>query len=233
MASDEHDRDVIEVYVAYLDDVNLLRTSRQTDNTTRLGVVTLLLGAQAFLINTVLSDVRQAKPTFLTNGLASWVPIVGIAVVGFIGCYFCLNWRRLLEDTQKTLNFKFGNLEDLEREHHALQHAGAQLFLKERADRHRERASSATSLTAAKQAAQLQPKPAQIAPVAAADAAAMTTAPASAPPTKPRRGVSRRVTDLARFFFWLFLINSVGAPIAKTLAVWGPSWLASIGIGIR
>ena len=233
MASDDQDRDVIEVYVAYLNDVNQLRTSRQTDNTTRLGVVTLLLGAQAFLINMVLSDVRQTKPTFLTNGLASWVPIVGIAVVGFIGCYFCLNWRRLLEDTQKTLNFKFGNLENLEREHHVLQQAGAQLFLKERADRHRERATSATTRDAAKRAAQLQPNPSRIVPVAVADAAPMTTPLASAPSSKPRRGVSRRVTDLARFFFWLFLINSVGAPVAKILAVWGPSWLASIGIGIR
>lgn len=227
MDRDEHD--TVEVYVAYLNDVNQLRTSRQTDNTTRLGVVTLLLGAQAFLINTVLTDVSQTKPTFPVNSLGSWVPIVGISLVGFVGCYFSVNWRRLLEDTQHTLTVKFSNLEDMEREHPALQLAGARLFIKERADRHR----APTNAPPPQEAKRPQEKPVAVAIDVGTSSPASATPVPSAKLSRSKRGVSKRVSDLARFFFWLFLINSIGAPLLKILAIFGPSWLAALVLNIH
>lgn len=221
------DQDTIAVYVAYLNDVNQLRTSRQTDNTTRLGVVTLLLGGQAFLINSVLTDVRQAQPAFNEAGLVSWIPIVAIALVGVVGCYFCHNWRRLLDDTQRTLNFKFGNLEAMERDHAALRIADAQLFLRERDDRH----SSASRSWSAKQLAAPQQR-------VATDDSQRPNKSGSAKKRRflgfrrrtSKRGVSKRAADLARFFFWLFLVSSVGTVVTKSLVVFGATWLTSLGI---
>lgn len=222
--------EIVDVYVAYLNDVNQLRTSRQTDNTTRLGVVTLLLGGQAFLINSALTDVRQAQSTITESSLIAWVPIIAIALVGFVGCYFCHNWRRLLEDTQRTLNFKFSNLEDMERGHPVLQLAGAQLFLKERADRHKAGSTNTVQDLAENSATGEQAKGTR--------RAKQVRVPRRTNPFRRRRsgskrGVSKRATDLARFFFWLFLFSSGFALAAKTFAVFGSSWLTGLGIRIH
>jgi hypothetical protein len=220
---------VVAIYATYIEDVNQLRTSRQTDNTTRLGVVTLLLGAQAFLINTVLTDVQGTRPSFLTSTLVSWVPIVAITSIGIVGWYFCRNWVRLLADTQRTLNLKFANLEAMERESPALQDAGAQLFRKERAERHRGEKTEAPA------PAQVEKSPGEPSTSTspgplAAPSAPLTSARASR--NRPQSGVSKRVTELARFFTWLFLVNSIGAPLAKVLIAFGPTWLAFVGVGL-
>jgi hypothetical protein len=94
-SSDEH-------YKLLLDDVHVLAGRRETINDLFLGIVTLVLGAEAYLfISAGDGDVR-------TTAL-----IVAASIYGLL---FCRIWRRALENYSALLSFRFFVLKEWERD---------------------------------------------------------------------------------------------------------------------
>jgi hypothetical protein len=94
-SSDEH-------YKLLLDDVHVLAGRRETINDLFLGIVTLVLGAEAYLfINASDGDIR------------TMVLIVAASIYGLL---FCRIWRRTLENYSALLSFRFFVLKEWERD---------------------------------------------------------------------------------------------------------------------
>jgi hypothetical protein len=91
-----------EHYRLLLDDVHVLAGRRETINDLFLGIVTLVLGAEAYLfVNTSDGDVR------------TMCLIVAASIYGLL---FCRIWRRSLENYSALLSFRFFVLKQWERE---------------------------------------------------------------------------------------------------------------------
>ncbi len=90
---------LVEIYKAYLEDTHEMRQERLNADNIRVTIVTLFLGAQAYLASNILSDPKEASLRSLTLG--SWVPIISIFAAGLVGYFFCINWMKLTEDYRK------------------------------------------------------------------------------------------------------------------------------------
>lgn len=123
----------VDVYRAYLEDVNDLREDRQKYNSLYVTVATVLLGAQAFVASTPFGSTlaRQIVNISLSPAQAT----LGAVVIGVVGVYFCINWLRLIRNYGDSLRFKYKNLKAMEANYPVLQDAGARLFTAEDEDR--------------------------------------------------------------------------------------------------
>lgn len=125
---------VVEVYRAYLEDTHQLRAERQAIDSVRVTIVTLFLGAEAYVASTVFTDPQAHSLSSLT--VTSWIPVITSVLIGFVGYLFCDNWKKLSLDFKKNLNFKYTGLEIMERDwKDQLQPIGADLFTREKEER--------------------------------------------------------------------------------------------------
>lgn len=135
MASSDPSK-VVEIYAAYLEDVNQLRATRTAIDTTFVTIATFLLAGAGYIAGKFL-----LPPQVLALG--SWHPenlvaCIGVVAISYIGIRFCKLWHKISEDNRKSIAFKFKNLENMERDYDELKGVGARLFLKEYEDRHPE-----------------------------------------------------------------------------------------------
>src|SRR5262249_53303321 len=120
---------VVEVYTAYLEDVNQLRATRTAIDNTYVAVMAIFLGGAAYIASSFLLPPRLGD---LANAsFETWVPILAVMAIGSVGGIFCRTWHQLIEDNRKSISFKFKNLEKMERQFPELQRVGAQLFVEE------------------------------------------------------------------------------------------------------
>lgn len=186
---------VVEVYKAYIEDVNQLRAGRGVQDTIYVTILTIVLGAQGYIANSLFSG---SQLTGISNtGIASWVPVVMVIAIGVVGYTFCGNWQRITRDNQRSISFKFKNLESMERRWPVLKSVGAQLFLEEYYDRHPERRPAMS--------ASVEPGGT---PVSSAKAA--------------NRGVAARARDLQILFRNVFVLLGVAVFMIKLAAVVRP-----------
>lgn len=190
MASDQ-DHLVVEVYKAYIEDVNQLRTSRDTTNNLYQTLLTLFLGAQAYVGSVLLSQDQLRH--FTSPQIDTWVPVLVVTAIGLVGLAFNRNWHRVSVDSKRSIHFKFKNLENMETRWPGLKTIGAQLFLDEYYDRHPERRpadpSSAQQTPADKQIA-IEPQPRS-------------------------RGIAAKAAEIQTLFRVVFLLVSFGLPAMK------------------
>ncbi len=133
---------LVEIYKAYLEDTHEMRQERLNADNIRVTIVTLFLGAQAYLASNILSDPKEASLRSLTLG--SWVPIISIFAAGLVGYFFCINWMKLTEDYRKTLGAKYKGLLTLETTRkNLLEPLGANLFTQESEERQHAKALAA------------------------------------------------------------------------------------------
>jgi len=189
---------VVEVYTAYLEDVNQLRATRTAIDNTYVTVVAIFLGGAAYIASSFLLPPRVGD---LANAsLETWVPILAVMAIGSVGAIFCRTWHQLIEDNRKSISFKFKNLEKMERQFPELQRVGAQLFMEEYYDRHPEK----RPLPAAPASSAVQPLP-------------------TVEETRDKRGASARTLALQQLFGRVFAILVFGTPLVKGLAILGVS----------
>ena len=202
--SDSDINQLIEVYRAYIEDVNELRASRLGENAIRVTIVTLFLGAQAFIASSLLSQTEVA--TFSSFDLQSWLPVLAIAVIGYLGFRFSRNWAKLMRELTQTIGEKFTHLRLMEEKSDALRNAGGVLFIEEYKKRHPDYTPpinpSATS-----------------SPVPPSPASSAISRPAIPNSRKPVRGAGLSAIELSTFFQALFRTTIFGILVAKGLAV--------------
>lgn len=203
---------VVEIYAAYLEDVNQLRATRTAIDNTFVTVVTLLLAGAGYVTGTFL-----LPPQVLALG--SWRPenlvaCAGAVAISYIGIRFCKLWHQISEDNRKSIAFKFKNLEKMERDYNELKNAGARLFVKEYEDRHPE--ASVQLQPAAESSSQ---------PVASRQSKVNGKTGRSASNAgnvrESSRGVSRGVRNLQKLFEEIFRILLWGVILAKVIAIIG------------
>lgn len=190
MASDQ-DHLVVEVYKAYIEDVNQLRTSRDTTNNLYQTILTLFLGAQAYVGSVFLSQDQLKR--FTSPQIDTWVPVLVVTAIGLVGLAFNRNWHRVSVDSKRSINFKFKNLESMETRWPGLKSIGARLFLEEYYDRHPER------------------RPAEAGSVQETPANKQITAG----PQPRSRGIAAKAAEIQTLFRVVFLVVSFGLPSMK------------------
>lgn len=202
MADDQNSL-VVEVYKAYIEDVNHLRNSRDTNNNLYQTILTLFLGAQAYVASVWLTQDQLKR--FPDPRLDAWVPVLVVAGIGLVGIAFCRNWNRLSADFKRSISFKFKNLEALETQWPVLKDIGARLFLEEYYDRHPEKRPVPQNTERGSRSAAISSD------AVAKDAAA-----------KRGRGVSAKAAEIQFLFRNVFVAVSLGIPLAKLVAVSAP-----------
>jgi hypothetical protein len=201
---DGQDSLMVEVYKAYIEDVNQLRSSRATLDNLYVTILTILLGAQAYVANLLFSGTEKDSVVAILQSLnlENWIPAIGAAVIGAVGSLFCSNWSRISADNKRSLNFKYKNLEEMEQKWPVLQRVGAQLFIEEFYDRHPDRRPPSTDKGKT--------------PVE--DPARSSIQRGS------NRGISARAAELQQLFRNVFLLLGTVPLIVKTAVVLWP-WI--------
>lgn len=187
--------ETVEIYKAYIEDVNQLRASRLGENSIRVTIATLFLGAQAFIASLLIGD--PAKIQITDPEFSRWIPFLTITLVGYLAISFCQAWKKLMEDLTDTINKKFTNLRRLEETYETLNTSGANLFIEEYKQRHPEYVSPWQRDANAPPSAAVERKP----------------------PSKPVRGAGLSAINLADFFLAVFKTVSVSAIVLKGVMV--------------
>ncbi|MGO8949111.1 MAG: hypothetical protein ACLQUY_15985 [Ktedonobacterales bacterium] len=132
---------LVEIYKAYLEDTHELRQERVNADNIRVTIVTLFLGAQAYIASTVLTDPAGASLRAIT--LASCAPIFSAIAAGVVGYIFCNNWKALSKDYSNNLAVKYAELLQLEtKRSDLLEPLGANLFTEEKNERAKAKAAA-------------------------------------------------------------------------------------------
>lgn len=210
MASNDPSK-VVEIYAAYLEDVNHLRATRTAIDNSFVTIATFLLAGAGYVASKFL-----LPPQVLTLG--SWRPenlvaCAGVVAISYIGIRFCKLWHKISEDNRKSIAFKFKNLENMERDHVELKDAGASLFLQEYRDRHPEPKSApqeSASESAAKALSGIQ---------AAANSGIEKNRNKERPNKKSNRGVSSGVGNIQALFEEVIRLFLWGAIAIKVVAI--------------
>lgn len=137
------EHDVFAVYKLVVEDTNQLSSRRQLLDNLYVTIVTLVLGADAYVA--------------ANSHLLDWFPVFVTIGISLVGVVFTNHWRRVLQDLKEVLNFRYAWLKELEAKPELIQ-IGAGLYTSEDSNiyKPRESANSAKTFGFAARAAHLQ-----------------------------------------------------------------------------
>lgn len=137
------EHEVFAVYKLVIEDTNQLSNRRQMLDNLYVTIVTLVLGADAYIA--------------ANSRLADWFPVLVTIGISLVGVIFTNHWRRVLQDLKEVLKFRYEWLKEMEAQPDLVQ-IGACVYTSEdiRIYKPRESAKSANTFGFAARATHLQ-----------------------------------------------------------------------------
>jgi hypothetical protein len=201
----DNEQNIVEIYKCYVEDVNQLGATQAVRDGTQVAILTLFLGAQAYTASLLVTGSGVDQLT--SPGVVSWIPVIAVIGVGFLGRAFCKSWQKQVKGYKSARNFKFDNLKAIERRFpHSLAGAGAQLFLDEDVARKQKNAKAQAAQTGITSA---RPAPAQEATQAGAQ------------PNRPKiggQGAADQAAEIQELFESVLVVVATATFLVKAVA---------------
>ena len=109
-------RDIFDVYQSIMVDTSQISSKRQSLDTVYTTIVTLILGADAYVAGNSKFD--------------NWFAVLVTVALGLVGWAFTWHWRRVLNDLKKILDLRYTYLREME-DNPKMHAIHAQIYTKE------------------------------------------------------------------------------------------------------